>query len=176
MQNCHSCLETEATSTCQDCECALCDICRCEFDDETFSCRQCADQICIAESGFCYDCVTKSEDETAGDTFSGQIFSHEFVGFSDTCPTCDSDVRTEWFVFVVFPIYPKASYRVQMITKNGKRKDIATRYLSRRIPLHREQIKHTRHQTAMWTVGVVLVIFTIGYSIYGNLHFWTWNW
>lgn len=97
---------------------------------------------------FCADCLTNSADEDAGDLRLVNASGTMFYGSTDRCSCCGSRVRTVWFVFAVFPIYPGGSYRVLDIGEG--------RHLSRKVSLNLGQTLRT------WLVGYLFVVAAIG--------------
>ncbi len=103
---------------------------------------------------FCADCLTNSGDEDAGELRLVNASGTMFYGSTDKCSCCGSRVRTVWFVFGAFPIYPGGSYRVLDIDGG--------RFLSRKVSLNLGQVLRA------WLVGYLLVVAAIGIWAFMN--------
>jgi hypothetical protein len=79
----------------------------------------------VAHPGFCDACTAATIPIPSGSNITVNAIGNTFYGRSDSCKTCGSVVRTQWFCFLFIPIFPFGKFRVKYVAPH--------RYLSRMI-------------------------------------------
>src|SRR4051812_23531915 len=112
---------------------------------------------------FCAECVSRSDDVSAGDVLSLNFIGRSFLGSKNRCPRCGSTERNLFF-FLLLPIVPLGSWKVMDV---GSGRIITRKLLKGSIADLDTHATYTPEQQKRWNKKLIIgfLVFVVAANV-----------